>query len=277
MNFTLPCNSIPFSISLGLKTLKPEHISIVALNGYNQATRYLSRGGEVNGYREFELQFPQSPNTMLLNVFNSKLGNAPSDEDKTFEITNFSVKPLKTYPLWHDKDIHSFVNFAQWFCANCSMLSAGDFRPSIYRSDDGKFSIDFYNKIRDKNSGRFVNTPARIGHSTGIIEVSKADFDKYTVPMRMIILLHEFSHKYMNPKLGREISDEISADINAANIYLSLGYPTIEAHYAFAKVFRGADNAGNRKRLLILDDFIKKFNRGELLNKQAVRVGSALV
>ena len=84
--------------------------------------------------------------------------------------------------------------------------------------------------------------------------------------MRMVILLHEFSHKYMNPKIGKEISDEVSADINALNIYLSLGYPHIEAQYAFLKVFKGANNAFNKKRYLILDDFIKKFTKGELEN-----------
>jgi hypothetical protein len=87
----------------------------------------------------------------------------------------------------------------------------------------------------------------------------------------MAILLHEFSHKYMNPKIGREISDEISADINALNIYLSLGYPYIEAQYAFLKVFRGANNPFNKKRYLILDDFIKKFINGELENISSVK------
>ena len=85
--------------------------------------------------------------------------------------------------------------------------------------------------------------------------------------MRLVILLHEFSHKYMNPKIGREISDEVSADINALNIYLSLGYPMIEAQYAFLKVFKGANNELNKRRYLILDDFMKKFESGELENK----------
>ena len=58
-----------------------------------------------------------------------------------------------------------------------------------------------------------------------------------------------------------------SADINALNIYLSLGYPMIEAQYAFLKVFKGANNELNKRRYLILDDFMKKFESGELENK----------
>jgi hypothetical protein len=85
--------------------------------------------------------------------------------------------------------------------------------------------------------------------------------------MRMVILLHEFSHKYINPKLNRDIGDEVSADINALNIYLSLGYPLIEAQYAFLKVFRGANNELNKRRYLILNDFMTKFHKGELENK----------
>ena len=51
--------------------------------------------------------------------------------------------------------------------------------------------------------------------------------------MRLIILLHEYSHKYSNPKIGRKIEDEVAADINALRMYLSKGYSEVEAQYAF--------------------------------------------
>jgi len=266
MVFSIPSNGLPFTLIIGIKTTSPEDISIIAKDFHKQNTYYISRNGVVNGYREYELKFPQTPKLLVFSIFNTKKGNFPNAEDKSFKITKFEAKDLKTSPLWADKDIYSFVKFAQEFSANASVLSAGDFKPSIYRSDDGKFCIDYYNKIRNKKTGEFVSTPARIGHNSGVIEISKDDFEKYTVPMRMVILLHEFSHKYMNPKIGKEISDEVSADINALNIYLSLGYPHIEAQYAFLKVFKGANNAFNKKRYLILDDFIKKFTKGELEN-----------
>lgn len=267
MNFTIPSNGLPFTIILGIETTSPEDINIVAKDFSKANTYYISRKGNVNGYQEYELKFPQTPRLLSFSVFNTKKGNFPNDEDNTFKVVKFDAVELKTYPLWADKDIHNFVKFAKEFSANASVISAGDKKPSIYRSDDGKFCIDYYNKIRNRKTGQYVSTPARIGHNTGIIEISKSDFEKYTVPMRMVILLHEFSHKYMNPKIGREISDEVSADINALNIYLSLGYPMIEAQYAFLKVFRGANNELNKKRYLILDDFMKKFSDGQLENK----------
>ena len=266
MIFSIPSNSLPFTILLTVKTKRPENISIIAKDYNKKNTYYLSRNADVSGERSFTLKFPQTPKLMVLSIFNPKKGNFADDEDKSFEITNFQAKDLKTCSIWSDKDIIEFVKFAQYFSANAGELSAGDYKPSIYRSDGGNFCIDYYNKIRDRKTGKFVSTPARVGHVSRIIEISKADFEKYTVPMRMVILLHEFSHVYMNNKINREVDDEISADINALNIYLSLGYPHIEAQYAFLKVFRGANNEFNKKRYLILNDFITKFQRGELEN-----------
>lgn len=267
MIFSIPSNTLPFSLVVGIQTKSPEYINVVAIDNNQPDVVYINRNGEIAGYREFELSFPQTPNLMALSIANRKYGNSNDGKDKSFKITKFEVKELKTCPLWADEDIRNFVKFAQYFSANCNSLSAGDYKPSIYRSDDGKFCIDYFNKIRDTDTGAFVGTPARVGHNTGVIEVSKVDFEQYSIPMRMVILLHEFSHKYMNPKINREIGDEVSADINALNIYLSLGYPLIEAQYAFLKVFRGANNEFNRRRYLILNDFMTKFKNGELENK----------
>lgn len=270
MIFSIPSNTLPFTIVVGINTNSTESINVIAFDKDKPETIYINRNGEINGYREFELAFPITPNQMVLSITNRKNDNPNSNQDKSFEIKKFEVKELKTCPLWTDNDIRNFVKFAQEFSANANLLSAGEFKPSIYRSDDGKFCIDYYKKIRDKSTGQIVGTPARIGHNTGVIEVSKEDFEKYSVPMRMVILLHEFSHKYMNPKLNRDIGDEVSADINALNIYLSLGYPLIEAQYAFLKVFRGANNELNKRRYLILNDFMTKFHKGELENKCGV-------
>ena len=82
--------------------------------------------------------------------------------------------------------------------------------------------------------------------------------------MRMIILLHEYSHKYLNPTVNKPIAYETGADINALRIYLALGYPPSEAHYAFLHVFKDANNHQNHKRYEIIKDFIYKFTNGEI-------------
>jgi hypothetical protein len=116
-------------------------------------------------------------------------------------------------------------------------------------------------------SGTVLNTPARIGHKTGVIEVSKRRFDSYTIPMRMIILLHEFSHKYKNPKIGLDISDETGADINALYIYLGLGFSKIDAICVFAKVFLKAQTKGNIERMRKIMDYIQRFENQEFTKR----------
>jgi hypothetical protein len=108
-----------------------------------------------------------------------------------------------------------------------------------------------------------MNTPSRIGHNTGIIDVAKAKFDSYTIPMRMMILLHEYSHKYRNPKIGLDISNEIGADINALYIYLGLGYSKIDAICVFANVFLKAQTSSNIDRMRKIMDYIQKFENQE--------------
>ena len=108
-----------------------------------------------------------------------------------------------------------------------------------------------------------INTPARIGHNTGIIEVAKCKFDNYTIPMRMMILLHEFAHKYKNPKIGLKISNEFGADINALYIYLGCGFSKIDAITVFAKVFLKAQTDDNIMRIRKLQDYIQKFENQE--------------
>jgi len=266
MQLFIPSNKVPFSLTLGIKTRTPERIKIQVLDNRKPATFYVNRSATIKKYREFELNLPVSPKAAILRVYNLSNGDYDVNVDQSFQITKLEPSKLKECPLWMNKETRSFVRFAQQFSDSAGVLSAGNRRPHIYRSDDAKYHIDYYNVIRDRKSGQPTSTPARIGHTTGIIEVSKRDFVNYTVPMRMIILLHEFSHKHLNNKIGKPIEYETGADINALNIYLSLGYSPLEAHYAFLKVFNHANNEDNRKRYLIIQDFIDKFTKGELNN-----------
>jgi len=261
----LATNRVPLSLVLGIRTSKPEMITIIVRSIRKPQTYYIRRQTEIDGEREYILNLPQSPKGTEVLIFNSAVGNLPSNQDPSFQITEFKTESLQTCPINMKFGTESFVKFAQWFSENASILSGTvQGKPSTYRSNDGKFQIDYFNKIVDRDTGRVLTTPARIGHTSGIIEVSKSDFLRYTVPMRMIILLHEYAHKYLNPEVNKPIAYETGADINALNIYLALGYPPAEAYYAFLHVFKDANNADNAKRYHILNDFIKKFTNGEI-------------
>ena len=81
--------------------------------------------------------------------------------------------------------------------------------------------------------------------------------------MRMMIMLHEFSHKYKNPKIGLKISDEVGADINALYIYLGLGFSKIDAICVYANVFLKAQTPSNIDRMRKINDYINKFENQE--------------
>jgi hypothetical protein len=131
-----------------------------------------------------------------------------------------------------------------------------------YRSDDGEYFIQLKQQIRDAN-GKVLGTPARIGRQTGVIQVSKTQFEAFTIPMRMAILLHEFSHFYLNEKMD----DEMEADLNGLLIYLGLGYPRIEAYQAFLETFKNAPSNLNKKRYDMINNFINNFEKMDIVIK----------
>ena len=72
--------------------------------------------------------------------------------------------------------------------------------------------------------------------------------------MRMAILLHEFSHFYIN----KNPHSEVQADLNGMKLYLAIGYPRIDAYNVFLNVFKDTDNPESVTRFQMLDSFIKE-------------------
>lgn len=216
-------------------------------------SRYADREIDVTDKRTIYLSFPTSPKLLQVCV-----ANCQDPKDKDFEVVLIEDK-LPTYNVWIDDETSQFLKLAIHFCQISGFTPATpDGR--LFTTDNRKFNIKYFDIIRDGQRGGIpLNTPARIGHTTGVIEVAKAKFDNYTIPMRLVILLHEFSHKYKNPKMGLEISNEFGADVNALYLYLGLGYSKIDAICVFAKVFLKAQTQGNIERMRKIMDYIKKF------------------
>ena len=258
MKAAIPTNKLKFEMQVILSASEGTRLRVVTFDGYKPNTKYSDRFINFSGttLRKINLMYGASPETMGLQIYNTSKGEQGSNDD-SFIIKDLKIKKLKTNDVWMDKDSREFVKFALDFCENAGIKSTG-----VYQSDTGKFTINYLNNIVDK--GVTLSTPARVGHLSGIIEVSKGHFMGYTVPQRFIILLHEFSHKYRNPKIGKPISDEIAADINALYIYLGMGFPRIEAREVYAKVFQTAPNAQNLQRNRIISDFIDKYDAGKL-------------
>ena len=224
----------------------------VVASDFQKNTKYADRTIEVNGYRTIYISFPTSPDKVRIVV-------TPLDNAKDY-LMDIKEKNLKTYQIYLDPEATKFVKFAQQFTAQSGFCPASP-QGRFFRTKDGYFNIRYYPIITDR--GKPSTTPARIGHKSGIIDVSKLHFDRYTIPMRMCILLHEFSHKYRNPKIDLEISNEVGADLNALYIYLGLGYSKVDAIFVFANVFLKAQSNGNMVRMRKIMDYIKRFENQE--------------
>lgn len=243
------------SIWLHITTKVPCKFHVVA-EDLKPNSKYADRTIQVEKERSIYLAFPVSPRKIRLSVI------CLSDiSHQDFHIKP-EVKSLKKYEIWLDRNTKNFLELAVPFSQVCGFElppPAG----RIYQSDNKELNIKYIPKITDFKTGQVINTPARVGHTTGKIEVAASKFMRYTIPMRMMILLHEFSHKYKNPQMGVPISDEVGADINALYIYLGLGFSKVDAIYVYANVFFGAQNEANRERMRKIMNYIAKFENQE--------------
>ena len=249
MNKEILLNHKPCTIQVDIETFEPQKLWIKVSDAQQENTYYTKRYAKINGKQTFFIRLPQSPKIANLIIYND-ISKDLNLQDDTFKINNVKIVPLKTI---------SFIRFAQELCEMAGVLEASK-KGEVYISDNGKYRIDYFDEIRKELTGNVISTPARISQISGRIEVSKKAFISYSVPMRMAILLHEFSHFYIN----KNPHSEVQADLNGMKLYLAIGYPRIDAYNVFLNVFKGTDNPESVTRFKKLDSFIKenanKFN-----------------
>jgi hypothetical protein len=251
MQEIIELNNERCSVWLHIKTAIPCKFRVVA-EDIKPNSKYADRTIDVNGERSIYISFPVSPKKVVLTV-----SCLTAVDNKDYEI-KAEIKPLKHYEIWQDSDTKNFLDLAIPFSQICGFKLPAP-QGTYYVDDTKEFKIKYMPKIVDFKTSQVLNTPARIGHKTGKIEIAASKFLGYTIPMRMMILLHEFSHKYKNPKINLPISDEVGADINALYIYLGLGFSKVDAIYVYANVFFGSQNEANRSRMRKIMNYINKF------------------
>ena len=261
MIVSIPTRHEDITLVIKVFTHEPASIRIKVVDAEQPNTTFTDRYKTVDGESIFFVRMPVSGKDVNVYVYNEANGNLQQGQDNTFEVESMTKEVLEKKldvidfgnPL-----VRSFVNFCTRFSYNAGSLSSG-----TYVSDDRKFVIQYLPIISD--GGEEQSTPARIDINTGVIEISKRQFVDYTIPNRMAILLHEFSHVYLNDN----VDDEVEADLNGLLIYLGLGYPRIEAFEVFAKTFINAPTDQNRMRYDKIKNFIDQFeNYNTLLYEQ---------
>jgi len=253
MNFNLWTRFEPCMIKIVVNTDSPQTIALKVFDPSQANTVFTERTKEIDGEQELFVRMPLSPNMIKLSVYNAKKGNLPKDADTSFKVVKIVKEDLDiTLPQtkMDTFSVRNFVGFAQKFSFNAGVLVA----PRDYMSSVGGYKIEYLPFIIN-SKGEKMATPARISTKNGRIQVSQESFRDMTVPMRMAILLHEYSHFYLNS----DIANETEADLNGLTIYLGLGYPIREAYEAFAKTFIGFPSAQNKVRYDIINRFIREY------------------
>lgn len=258
MLYRLPTRYEEFTLLIKVKTARPEKIHLIVSDEKLRNTKFTDRWKTVNGECSFFVRMPVSGEYTLINVFNER--NGQNDEsDKSFQVVEIKKIPLeKKLDLldFTNENLKSFINFCTKFCFNAGNLSSG-----IYKSSDGKFMIEYLPTIISSRSGQELQTPARISKDSGRIQVSQKKFIPSTVPMRMAIMMHEYSHYYVN----QDIDNESEADLNGLLIYLGLGYPRFEAHNAFLNTFISTPTELNKNRYDKIKNFIDDFEKNNYI------------
>ena len=260
MKRTLYTANEPMRLNITIKCKGNRSFRVFCEDTGKVNSKYADRVIKVSGTRLIYFSLPVTPKELNICCYDINEKN-----NLGFEI-NVEKERLTTYNVWIDSETKDFLKLAVYFAQVCGFEQAST-KGRIFQTEDEKFKIKYYPVIVDVKTNRAMNTPARIGHSTGNIDVAKIQFDKYTVAMRMIIELHEFCHVYKNPRIGLEISNEIGADLNALYIYLGLGFSKVDAIYVYANIFLKAQTPGNMKRMNKILDYIKRFEAQEFAKK----------
>lgn len=258
MVYEIPSRFEEFTLLIKVTTVRPEKIRVIVKDAEMKNTVFTDRFKTVTGEATFFVRMPVTGKKIYAIVYNERVGNVAKGEDPTFSVTDIRKLPLEKkmdVVDFSEPQLRNFVRFCTRFCFNAGELTSG-----TYVSGDKQFKVQYLPTITNQN-GKELTTPARISVDDGVIQISQAKFVPMTVPMRMAIMLHEYSHYYVND----EISDEVEADLNGLLVYLGLGYPRIEAYEAFLKTFLSAPSPKNKERYDIINRFIEDFERNNYI------------
>ena len=250
MNLKVNSRYEQMTLAINVICARPMKVRLKIIDAEKPLTCFTDRYKTVNQGFKFYARLPLTPKTLLISVYDDDTGQN-NNQIKIINIEKFGLEKRMDEVDIKSYSVMSFVDFAQKFSFNASYL-----QPQNYISQACNYKIEYLPSIVGQN-GKELKTPARISKTNGRIQVSKKHFDKYTVPMRMAILLHEFAHFYLN----KNIDDETEADLNGLLIYLGLGYPRIEGYEAFLQVFEGSPTPENKKRYDVINQFIQNFEK----------------
>jgi len=203
-------------------------VYLVGYDPYNANSFYFKSRFLITGQEEVTMNCPQSPSRLKIVSW--------SHENMPYQIASVSMDHLERV-----EPTDPVIAFIERFSRH-----AGLHRPGKYSANKIPIIIDFARNLH-KQDGSEANTPARIHVDKPEIQVSKAKFDLMSIPERIVVLIHEYCHNFIND----DPDDEVESDQNALGIYKELGYPKIEAMNAFGDIMPDTDENYERMQNLL--------------------------
>ena len=253
MRFDLLPYSKPFHLLLNIQVLRPVNLRLSIFDAETKRI-YSERNLRLKNDKKVSFKLPIAPDRLTVELIDKNLPRTNS----VFRIAEIKVQPDTKCPINLTEQDRLFVKFAKWFACESSRLGAGE-KGTIYQADG--FTILFVDRIIE--DGIELTTPARISKDAGIIQVSKVRTIDYTVPMLIVMLFHEYAHKFKNEQFGKKESNELTADIIACHMALNLGFDSHEVKHCFEEVFKRKNTKLNKRRMAAIDEFIKIFIHSE--------------
>ena len=251
MQIEVYIGSQPTTLLIPIQTATEHKIGIKVKSTEHQNTLYVDRYKTILGEATIEVGMPVAPEKVIVEVYNEPMGLVPMQGG--YRVGKILQKPLQDLPQCINYSNPKIVTAIPFFTKFSAVAGFADAGGKMYHDSSFEYVIKYMDRIPEA-----PETPARIHADKGFIEVSAEYFRNYTIPMRMAVLLHEFSHYWLN----RNIDSEIEADLNGLALYLSLGYPRISAFNSFTRVFMNAPTRQNKERMDIIKNFISNFEAG---------------
>jgi len=193
-----------------------------------------------------------SPQTIALKVFDPSQANTVFT-DRTKEV-NGTQELFVRMPLAPNTAQLSVYNEK-----NGNLPKGSDSTFEVVKIEKEELDITLPQTKMDTFSVRnFVGFAQKFAYNSGWVAAPRdymSSVGGYKIEYLPSILLHEYSHFYLNS----DIANETEADLNGLTIYLGLGYPIREAYEAFAKTFIGYPSEQNKQRYDIINRFIREY------------------
>lgn len=229
---------IDFNIKKNKKNNFFNKYKIVGLDWQNNIKYFDYFYENVKDDLSIKINLPLYPNYLSIVIYTN-------DTINEYDVDYFIYESNDSYEnLIINNDLKDFIKLAYDFCRSFTLLKTDE----VYYSDNLKVGIFYIEKHHEYNSPMFINCYNRL------IYVQKRMIINLTVNEIINMLLHEYSHCFLN----KNSNSEIESDYNAINNYIKLNFSPYHSLKMINGVIKRNDTISNRVRRLLYKNLLFK-------------------